>query len=150
MVLYNVFVSDGECMNLLVVCESEQIAKEVIEWLKEHPDRFDRGTYSIEEVVVLRQTKNMEYRYIPVYEVTIHADCSIEEKRIYHRCIIYPLDMNVYIRHWNGTGYGESLLSFEDAWNSVVKEWDRMKKLFFDKFPTIDRIIINPFIEGGK
>ena len=148
MKLYNVFVSDGECMNLLVVCESEQIAKEVIEWLKVHPGAFDRGIYSIEEVALLRQTKNMEYRYVPVYEVEVNADCSIKEQRIYYGEGIDGLES--FVRHWDGTGIGKSFISFEYAWNNVVNMWDCKKGLFPDKFPTIDRITINPFIEGGK
>lgn len=142
--VYKVIDYDGEYNR---VYASEEVAYKVKQWLLENKVCSFIKNVTIEEEELVETIDDFTKRYNQRYVIETNADCSIANK--YRKWQLIKYKEVMFVRHWDGTGYSVSSISYEDVWNKLVIEWDRIKEIFSKKnisnvvrsFPDIKRII---------
>jgi hypothetical protein len=142
MEIYQIMDNDGDSgYNIICTCLSEKVTQEMLEWLNNHNSKYGYNLVIIKHETI-DSVEDISKYFKKVYSITTNPDCSINKKEIFWENINYR--EKIFVRHWEGTGIGESNISYKDVWEKLVVEWDRSKEIFSDKFPKIDRITEYP------
>jgi hypothetical protein len=98
----------------ILTCVNEKVAQEVLEWINNHKPKCEPLDLSIKEEEIITCIEDLGKQFKKVYEIQTNADCSVSDRNVFWEKVDYF--ERTFVRHWNGSGYGESSISYEDAW----------------------------------
>jgi len=119
MKVYTIHTDDGYSLALVAIVKSKEVAEQFVKEMKEKEREWSYD-FSICEYNLYESVS--EWKPKPVYEVDFNVRGIEISRRVFW---LYPdidedeIDTEIkvysYVRNWEGSGVGRSLISYEDA-----------------------------------